>query len=758
MCFPRRLSGKGFSLFWGIFGGIVVAQTAFQADPFLPLEDYAPPPPPSRTPFGTPSPTYWQNRADYQMDITVDPATHRLTGVARLTYTHNGPFSLCYLWLAVEPNYFSLRGYGHLSRNFLWENFQRDTRRGQASRIELYARQLENYRRTDFTLSEVAIEEGALVRPLPYRLEETWMEVALPRCLNPGEKVVLHLRWSFILNDASVEGRGGYLLTEKGPIYQVAQYYPRPALLNDVRGWEKMPYYGPSEFATEFGDYEVTLRLPRGYTVAATGRLQNPQAVLSPEQWKRWQKIGSDSTTFLITDKEAYASVGKDTVAWHFRAENVRDFAFAASSQYIWEARSTRVPGSPGPTLLQSLYTPEVAPLWRHLALAAAEHTLHSYSRYTVPFPYPTMTVTYGAVFGMEYPMIVFCGRQPIEKNGTYTEATRHGFISLVIHEVGHNFFPMVVCSDERRWMWLDEGLNTYLENLTKSTFEPMIREREAKAERQRVQSYLASGRSQPILAHPLAIREMGANAYLKVAIGLETLREYILDPARMDTAFKRYAQTWAFRHPEPWDFFRMISGSVAQELGWFWRGWFLDTKPVDIAIDTVIQERVRVDKRLRETLLAEEGMAIQRYREWAARDTVERTFYVDSRPYLVDAYVRENRLRYKEELQRRRKAAEEVGLAAQRYLSREGELYEVRVRFRNAGGLVWPLWVKLTYAGGEAASLWYFPAEVWAKEPSTVLKVFYTRQPVSRVEVDPAGLSLDTDFSNNGYVVGGGD
>lgn len=742
------LLSRGVALVAWIGGGF--AQVALLKEPFLLLEDYAPPPPISRTPLGTPSPVYWQNRADYQMDITLDPATHHLRGLARLTYTHNGPFPICYLWLATEPEYFSFRGYGHLSRNFLWENFQRDTRRVEASRLELYARQLANYQRTNFQLLEVALEEGASVRPLAYRLEETALELTLPRCLEKGERITLRLAWSFFLNDASVEGRGGYLMTEKGPLYQVAQYYPRPLLLNDIRGWEKMPYYGPSEFATEFGDFDVTIHLPRGYTVVATGRLQNPESVLPPAQLARWKRIGTDSTTFLITEQEIPARVGSDTLSWRFRAENVRDFAFAASAQYIWEARYTRVPGAPGPTLLQSLYTPEVAPLWRHLALAAAEHTLHSYSRYTFPFPYPSMAVTYGAVFGMEYPMIVFCGRQTLEKGGRYTEATRHGFISLVIHEVGHNFFPMVVCSDERRWMWLDEGLNTYLENLTKATFEPLIREKEAPFERLRLVQYLRGGQSQPILTHPQAIREMGANAYLKVALGLEALRTYILDPARMDTAFARYARTWAFRHPEPWDFFRMISGAVVQELGWFWRGWFLDTQPVDIAVDTAAVEKVKADRRTRALLLEEDRLAVARYLSWLAADTAPRSFYVDQRPYLVDSFVKANQEKYLASLAERKTALAEAQKAARQYLD-QNEAYEVRVRFRNTGGLVWPLWVRLTFEGG-AAALYYFPAEAWAKDNRLFLRVFYTRAPVVRVEVDPWGLSLDVNPQNNGY------
>lgn len=736
-----------------LFAPILWGQVAFHQDPFLPLEDYAPSPPPSRTPLGTPSPAYWQNRADYQMEITLDPGSHRLRGTARLTYTHQAPFPICFLWLAVEPEYFSLRSPGHLSRNFLWEDFRRDAQRGRSPRIELYARQLENYQRTELVLSEVLLEEGTTLRPLAYRIEATMMEITLPRCLATGERITLRLSWSFTLNDALVEGRTGYMRTEEGFIYQVAQYYPRPLLLNDVRGWEKMPYYGPSEFATEFGDYEVSIRMPKGYIVTATGRLLNPDAVLTSAQLARWKRVSADSTVFIITSKETPLKVEKDTLTWRFRAENVRDFAFAASNQYIWEARYTQVAGAPQPTLVQAFYPSTVAPLWRHLALGAAEYALHAYSRHTFPFPYPTMTVTYGGVYGMEYPMIVFCGRINPEKDGSYTQGARHSLISLIIHEVGHNFFPMIVCSDERRWMWLDEGLNTYLENLTKSGFEPKIRSAEGAAERQLVIRYLSSGRSQPIMGHPLTIREMGANAYIKVAIGLETLREYILDRKRVDTAFQRYARTWAFKHPEPWDFFRMMSGSIGQELGWFWRGWFLDTARVDIGIDTVAQEKVSIDTRYRSVLLREETEAVQRYLEWLAKDTAALTFFVDKRPELIDKYVIENKKAYQEELIERRKAFQAARLQAEKYLSKDEELHEVRVRFRNHSRLVWPLWVKLTYKDG-TASLWYFPAEAWAKEPTLLLKVFYVRQPVERVEVDPWGISLDVRPENQVYGV----
>lgn len=685
------------------------------------------------------------------MEITIDPKSHRLTGIARLTYTHNGPFPLCYLWLAVEPNYFSLSSLGHLSRNFLWEDFRRDAQRGKSSRTELYARQLQNYQRTDFTLMEASVEEGIATRPLPYRLQETLLEVTLPKCLSTGESITLRLRWTFILNDALVEGRGGYMMTENGPIYQVAQYYPRPVLLNDIRGWEKMPYYGPSEFATEFGDYEVTVRLPKGYIVAATGRLLNPETVLPPTQLARWKKVGFDSTTFITTAKEVPFKVEKDTIAWRFRAENVRDFAFAASHQYIWEARYTQVPGAPQPTLLQALYTPDVAPLWEHLAMGAAEHTLHEYSRYTFPFPYPTMTVTYGGVYGMEYPMIVFCGRQQPEKNGQVSEALRHSFIALVIHEVGHNFFPMIVCSDERRWMWLDEGLNSYLENRTKGTFEPKIQENDLENERKRLREYLASGRSQPILAHPLSIREMGANAYIKVAIGLETLREYILDPARMDTAFQRYARAWAFKHPEPWDFFRCMSTGIAQELGWFWKGWFLDTATIDITIDTVIQQKISIDRRYQEALLAEEKRAVELYLTRLARDTVRRHFYVEKHPRLLNKQVEANLKEYEKSLAERKKMLAEMQAKASKHLRNDNEVYQLRISFRNQGTMVWPLWVRLTYKGG-AQSLWYFPAEVWAKEPHYVVKVLHTREPVQQIEVDPWGISLDIRPENQIY------
>ncbi len=746
-------------VWWALGLWMLQAQTAFHEDPFQPLEDYAPPPTPERTRLGIPSPAYWQQQADYAMQITLDPSTHRLVGEARLTYTNNAPLPLCYLWLALEPNYFSLKSYGHLSRNFLWEDFRRDARRRESSFAELYARQIENYLRTNFQLEALELVEGNTVRPLTYRIEETLMEVALPRCLARGEKVVLHLRWSFTLNDGTVEGRAGYMMTDEGPIYQVAQYYPRPVAFTDVRGWEKMPYYGPSEFAVEFGDYEVEIRVPRGYVVAATGELQNPERVLSPEQFKRYQSVLADRSTFIIGPEDKREAVGKEMVSWVFRAQRVRDFAWAAAPHYIWEARLASIPGRQTPVRVQAFYTAEVAPLWKHLAIAAAEHTLQSYSRYTFPFPYPTMNVTYGAVYGMEYPMIVFCGRQEVKKD-RYSESARHGFISLVIHEVGHNFFPMVVNSDERRWMWLDEGLNTYLENLTKATFEPMIREREAVRERDNVREYLASGYSQSILSHPYAIRQMGSNAYLKVAMGLEALREYILDPERMDTAFRRYAESWAFKRPEPWDFFRVISNSVTQELGWFWKGWFLDNKPIDIAIDTVVARTISVSPKVAQTLLAEAREAGLAYITYLKNQAKTKSFFVDKRPEIEDSYVRRNRSAYAEYLKRYEEEAAQAEKRLQAYLEASAgkeikEVYETRVFLRNRGGMVWPVWVKVVTQDG-AMFLWRFPAEIWAKSPTEVVKVFYTAVPVREVVLDPWNLSLDSEPRNHVYTVSG--
>lgn len=738
----------------GLLSGLLLAQTAFEKDPFQPLEDYAPPPPPSRTVLGLPSPTYWQQRADYQMQITLDPTTHRLRGEAEITYHNASPLPLCQLWLALEPNYFSLKSLAHQSRNFQWEDFRRDAKRKEAGFAELYTRQIENYLKTNFRLEAIALRVGLEQRTLPYRIEETLMEITLPTCLASGEKVTLYVRWSFTVNDGLVEGRGGYMKHKDGFIYQIAQYYPRPVAFTDVRGWEKMPYYGSSEFATEFGDYTVTIRMPKGYVVAATGELQNPEAVLSPKQLARYQAVSTQQSTFLISASEVPQKVTPDTITWRYVAQNVRDFAFAASPLYVWEARLASIPGRPRPVRVQAFYPKDMAPIWQHLAIAAAEHTLRSYSQYTFPFPYPAMNVTYGAIYGMEYPMIVFCGRQEL-KNNTYTESARHGFISLVIHEVGHNFFPMIVNSDERRWMWLDEGLNTYLENLTKATFEPMIREREMVAERNRVRQYLASPNGQAILIHPHTIREIGANAYLKVAIGLETLREYILDPQRMDTAFRRYAEAWAFRHPEPWDFFRVISNSVGQELGWFWKGWFLDHQPIDIAIDTVIQRPLELDPKTAQTLAEESYLAAAEYVAYLKAKAQPHSFFVDERPELQDKIVQRNREEYATYIARfaEEATAAEAALTAYQKQAPDKRLYETRVTFSNKGGLVWPIWVRLTLEGGTHL-LWRFPAESWMKDPKKLVKVFYTTLPVTQVQVDPWGLSLDIAPLNHAYTV----
>ncbi|MGQ9863119.1 MAG: M1 family metallopeptidase [Bacteroidia bacterium] len=743
--------------------GFFLWAQSYEASPFRPLEEFIPPPTENRNRLGLPTSTYWQNQADYKMQIRLQPDTKTLVGTLLLTYTNYSPHTLCQLWFQLDQNYFQIHSLNHLSKDFATENFERDLMRKDASLADLHYRQIKNYLQGGFQIEKVRLADGVDLR---YRIDDTMMEVELPTCLSPQKSIQIQITWRYNINDGTVEGRSGYMeVDKKRLIFTLAQFYPRVCAYTDLRGWQHTAYYGSSEFALEFGDYEVFIEVPQGYIVAATGMLQNPQTVLTPSQKSAYEKANDQTYTYIVSPKDLPLKTTETYQTWHFKAERVRDFAFAASSVWIWQVRQTRIQNRP--VWVHAYYTQEVAPLWDKLAIGAAEYTLHAYGSFTFPYPYPQISVVYGAIYGMEYPMIVFCGRQQVDKKGTYSLAARQGFIGLVIHEVGHNFFPMVVNSDERRWMWLDEGINTYVENLSKTHFEPGLRHKEAQLELQRVRNYMASAKSQSIMLMPHMIREMGANAYLKVAVGLQLLREYILKPEVMDTAFARYARAWAFKRPEPFDLFRVISQSTTQNLDWFWWGWFYQTWDLDLGIDTVVCKEIKLKGDLEaQVLLAEEKAAYEKMVSLCDQRRRKPTYFVESRPELQDAYVKEA-FKWQDSILQVEEATYQQALQSKEkflslYQNPPKKLWENFIVFKNyqllpwggrVTGLVFPIRARITYTDG-SSSLWEWPAETWMKNPQQVLKVFYTAQPIKKVEIDPWNQTPDTNPDNNIYTL----
>ncbi len=358
---------------------------------------------------------------------------------------------------------------------------------------------------------------------------------------------------------------------------------------DDVSGWQNKQFLGRGEFTLPFGDYDVSLTVPGDHIVAATGTLQNESSVLTATQRKRLQKARkANAPEFIVTQEEAEKAEKnklKSLKTWRFKATNVRDFAFASSRKFIWDAQNTSV-GDKN-VLCMSFYPKEGNPLWERYSTKLVAHTVDTYSKFTVDYPYPVAISVHSKSIGMEYPMICFNGGRP-ESDGTYTERTKYGMWGVIIHEVGHNFFPMIINSDERQWTWMDEGLNTFVQYLTEQEWERGYPSRRGPA--YKIADYMRGDKSNisPIMTNSESIRQFGNNAYGKPATALNILRETIMGRELLDYAFKTYCERWKFKHPTPADFFRTMEDASAVDLDWFWRGWFFSTDHVDIALSNV--------------------------------------------------------------------------------------------------------------------------------------------------------------------------
>ncbi|MCA9713835.1 MAG: M1 family metallopeptidase, partial [Myxococcales bacterium] len=545
-------------------GGSV--ESDYRRDPFRQLEELLPTPTATRAASGAPGARYWQQRADYSIKVELDERAHRIRGRERITYANNSPDELAYLWLQLDANIFRPDS---------------DAARTQPAppMDQMSFESLEQLLARERFDGGVRIQRvAARGEALPYTIVKTMMRVELPRPLKPGKRLALDIDWSYAINDsAKVGGRTGYERFDDGnDIFEIAQWFPRMVAYSDATGWQHKQFLGRGEFTLELGDYDVEITAPADHVVAATGELQNPRQVLSADQRARLERARrSNKPVFIVTPKEARAAErtragAKRTKTWRFKAEDVRDFAFASSRKFIWDAMATRVPGRAGPVLAMSLYPNEAEPLWSRYSTRAVAHTLTVYSRHTFPYPYPVAISVNGPVGGMEYPMICFNGPRP-EDDGTYTERTKYGLISVVIHEVGHNFFPMIVNSDERQWTWMDEGLNTFLQFLAEQAWEPDYPSR--RGEPRDIVGYMTSANQVPVMTNSESLLQFGNNAYAKPATALNILRETVLGRELFDYAFRVYARRWRFRRPMPADFFRTMEDASGVDLDWFWRG-----------------------------------------------------------------------------------------------------------------------------------------------------------------------------------------
>ncbi|MHC4911115.1 MAG: M1 family metallopeptidase, partial [Planctomycetota bacterium] len=602
----------------------------------------------------------------------------------------------------------------------------------------------------DGSVDITRVEDGN-GRTLEHTIVKTMMRIDLLDALPAGGQQVVAIDWSYIMNNADeVGGRTSYEYFPKDGncIYEVAQWFPRLCQYTDTRGWHNKQFLGRGEFSLEFGDYVVKITVPDDHVVGSTGVLQNPASVLSGVQMARLEKAAhAEEPMFIVTPEEARANEASEpggTKTWIFAAENVRDFAWATSRKFIWDAMRHEVGGQP--VWCMSYYPNEGEPLWSRYSTHAIVHTLDVYSKFTFDYPYPTAISVNGPVGGMEYPMICFNGPRP-EEDGTYSKRTKYGLISVIIHEVGHNYFPMIVNSDERQWTWMDEGLNTFMQFLAEQEWEPDYPSRRGEA--RNIVGYMGSADQVPIMTNSESLHQFGANAYAKPATALNVLRETILGRELFDFAFAEYARRWMFRNPMPADFFRTMEDASGVDLDWFWRGWFYSTDHTDVGITGLRVHRMRgsdLDEQADLDKADRDGDPVS-VTEQRNADLPRRT---DRFPDLLDFYNEFDELDVSPEDRRRyERFVDRLEDDEADYIDLDVLFYVVS--FENIGGLVMPLILEVEYEDGTSEEM-RIPAEIWLKDGERVAKLIVAEQPISRITLDPHLETADTDLSNNAW------
>ncbi|MDQ6787417.1 MAG: M1 family metallopeptidase [Acidobacteriota bacterium] len=707
------------------------------SDKFRQLEEILPTPNEQRTASGAPGNRYWQQRADYSIDVELDDANQRIAGKETVTYKNQSPDTLDYIWLQIDQNIYAKDSDTQLTRTMS------DLKNVTPSQIEQLAA-----REYDGRINITNVSDAA-GKPLKYTIVKTMMRIDLPAPLAPNASFVFNVAWNYAINNQRIfGGRGGYeyFPADKNYIYEISQWFPRMAAYNDVSGWQHKQFLGSGEFTLEFGDYNVRVTVPNDHVVSGTGVLQNPAQVLTAAQIQRLKQAETATEPLkIITQAEAAANesstpTGKKT--WVFKANNVRDFAFASSRKFIWDAQGHNVEGNR--VMAMSFYPKEGNPLWEKYSTQAIIHTLNVYSRYSFAYPYPVAQSINGPVGGMEYPMICFNGPRP-QADGTYSAQTKYSLISVVIHEVGHNYFPMIVNSDERQWTWMDEGLNSFLQYLAEQECEKNYPSR--RGEPQNIADYMASEDQVPIMTNSESILQFGNNAYGKPATALNILRETVLGRELFDFAFKTYAQRWKFKRPMPADFFRTMEDASGVDLDWFWRGWFYTTDHTDIAI-----ENVRLFQLSTQNPDVEKELQRQRANAAPATLSQQRNLpipkRIDEYPSLKDFYNDYDKYKVTDQ-ERAEYQTFVAGLSEREKQILNAGYYFYIVDLKNIGGLVMPVIFRVEYVDGTTEEI-RIPAEIWRYNNFDVSKMITTKKEVKAFVLDPHLETADTDLSNN--------
>ena len=741
-------------------------------DKFRQLEEVLPTPNVYRNAAGEPGHQYWQQQVDYDIDVTLDEEKRRIDASEEIVYHNNAPDTLKYLWIQLDQNKFRDDSMSALTTTFGGIG-NRGPATSAASGSSPAKLSMGAIRRQQFVednelgyqIKKVTDGRG---KPLHYVIVGTLMRVDLAEPLKPGKKTELNIDFGYnIVEEDAVSARSGY---EHFPddereggndIFLLAQWFPRLAAYTDYEAWTNKEFIGRGEFTLEFGDYEVSMTVPADHIVSSTGVLQNPRDVLTSEQRDRLEEAeDADRPVFIVTPEEALENEKEgtsDTKTWHFKADNVRDFAWASSRKFMWDAKGVKQGGPQKHVMAMSFWPKEGGDLWKKYSTESIVHTLEVYNRFTFNYPYPTAQSVNGPVGGMEYPMITFNGpRTELQDDGsrTYSLAEKRFLIGVVIHEIGHNYFPMIVNSDERQWTWMDEGLNSFLDGVAGREWDPDI---PWGVEPRDVTGYMKSQTQVPIMTQSDSVLRLGPNAYTKPAVALNILRETILGRELFDFAFKEYAQRWMFKRPTPSDFFRTMEEASGVDLDWFWRGWFYTTDHVDISLDKVYKLRLDTEDPdidyARERQFEKDkpmSLTVERNKDEGRKLWVERfpditDFYDENDQFTVTNKERNKYQSWLKKLEPWERKAFERAIE-------EDKNYYV-MEFSNVGGLVMPIILEMTFADG-TKEMMRIPAEIWRRTPKAVSKLVVTdkdKELVS-VTVDPRWETADVDVENNHY------
>lgn len=733
-------------------------------DKFRQLDEILPTANTYRTAGGEPGHEYWQQRADYVINATLDEENHRITGTTQITYHNNSPDTLRFLWVQLDQNRFNKDSMQNRTATYnapsSVKGFDGDPAR--LSLGQLRQMQLQEDREFGFEINTVKAGN----RDLKFTVVGTKMRVDLPTPLTSGSNTTFSVDYAFNIIESDVMGgRGGYEhfpddeIEGGGYLYEMSQWYPRMGAYTDYEAWTAKEFLGSGEFTQEFGDFDVTLTVPADHIVASTGVLQNPDDVLTAEQQNRLEQAKTaERPVYVVTPAEALENEKEGTdeaKSWHFKAENVRDFAWASSRKFAWDAKGYNQGGTVQPFVMaMSFFPKEGGELWEKYSTEVVIHTMEVYSRVSFDYPYPMAISVNGPVGGMEYPMITFNGPRTIlhdDGTRTYTAAEKEFLVGVIIHEIGHIYFPMTVNSDERQWTWMDEGINSYLDSVAGREWDYDM----GSTEPRDIIDYMKSENQVPPMTQSDSVLRLGPNAYTKPAVSLNILRETILGRDLFDFAFKEYSRRWMFKRPTPSDFFRTMEEASGVDLDWFWRGWYYTTDHVDISLDHIYQMRMDTKdpdidfSRQRDdfnskppslyiTRNQEEGM-----RSWVERNPDVRDFHDENDQFTVTNKERNAYNSFLSGLDPRERREFERAVE-------EDKNYYV-LDFSNKGGLVMPILLEFEFTDGSTEFM-NIPAEIWRRNHLRVQKLFVFEKELEKVTIDPRWETADVDVENNHY------